>query len=214
MTLTSLLISLHPSALCPVVGMADCESLRQGSHLLAPTEEICSPAPCPPFLPQMTVIRRPRGAAYEETQTQKRSCYWAWVKLPRKHNPFHLMFTRPDSSSLPHTYSPKYLSILLPLWVHPKLAVTEMTFSWKTPIVVMCALCYFGSSRHLDRVTRGLFSVPKASFSCRMPLLPLHSPSLSLWGGHNLSCIKVTTKGGRGQLSQVPEEDIPAFLPL
>lgn len=55
-----------PSALCPVVGMADCESLREESHLLAPTEEICSPAQGPPFLPQMTVIRRPRGDAYEK----------------------------------------------------------------------------------------------------------------------------------------------------
>lgn len=56
--LTGLLISLLPSALCPVVEMADFVSLRQKSHLLSPIEEICSLALYLPFLPQVTIIRR------------------------------------------------------------------------------------------------------------------------------------------------------------
>ena len=53
-------LSLHPSALCLMLGqLTDHESLRQDPPLLPPSpEETCSPALGPPFLPQVTLIGR------------------------------------------------------------------------------------------------------------------------------------------------------------
>ena len=53
-------LSLHLSAMCLVLGqLTDYESLRQDPPPLpASPEEMCSPALCPPFLPQVTLIGR------------------------------------------------------------------------------------------------------------------------------------------------------------
>lgn len=79
----------------------------------------------------------------------------------------------------------------------------------------MCTLCYFWEQQTSGRgCEMAIYRVPRASLRCRVLLLPLHSPSLPHRGRHDPACIKVTIKGGRGQPSQVPEKDTPAFLPL
>lgn len=125
--LACLLISLHPLLCVQWLGQL-IVTLSSRSHTSSPpTEETHYPALCTPFFPRVTLIRRNSmnmnvtGEMPPRDPAPGATLLVCWGKRPGRHNPSYLMFTRPDSSSLPHTHSPKYLSILLPFWVHSRL---------------------------------------------------------------------------------------------